>query len=361
MKVGIDTFGLDHGESGLGAYLFYLMKNLSPSDDIQYELFGHESDRYTYKANFDVEFTSIDISDSIKAQKRWHFWKANRFFRLRKYDLVLFFAAIRMLPHSVSTKAIAIVNDLVSQSEDPVKIKRLKRVHKIIVPTKYVKEELVKLGVSAEKIVVISNGIDHSLFYQRNLLDTDYVDIKPFAIKKPYIIYPTRISDSEKNHIQLIKAFDKFKEKTGLPHRLVLAGSHDEYAETLQDVVLSSKYASDIFMTGFFPHDELGSLYSNAEACIFPSSKEGVGLPIIETMASGIPVACSNKAALPEMAGGNAVLFDPENLEEIAESIEKVIVDTTLRQSLIKKGMDWAATFTWQSVAVKIQQLIRSI
>jgi glycosyltransferase involved in cell wall biosynthesis len=361
MKVGIDTFGLDHGESGLGAYLFYLMKNLSPNDDIQFELFGHESDRYTYKANFDVEYTAVDVDDSIKAQKSWHFWKANSFILSRKYDVVIFCAAIRMLPRKIKTKSIAIVNDLVSQSEDLVKIKRLKQVNKIIVPTKYVKDELVNFGVVAEKIVVISNGIDHSLFYQHNLLDNDYVNIKPFAIKKPYIIYPTRISDLEKNHVQLIEAFNIFKKKTGLPHRLVLAGSQDDYAETLQDVVLSSEYASDIFMTGFFPHKELGSLYSNAEACIFPSSKEGVGLPIIETMASGIPVACANKAALPEMAGGNAVLFDPNNVEQIAQAIEKVIVDTTLRQSLIQKGMEWAATFTWQSVAVKIQQLILNI
>ena len=367
MKVGIDTFGLDHGQSGLGSYLYYIMSNLAQDKDISYELFGQEIDRYTYKANFDTEYAPVEISDKIALQRSWHYFKMNNFARQRKYDVVLYSAATRMIPPKFKTKGIAIVNDIVSyliggKHHKYLKtfgIHGLKKVDVIIAPSEYVKNDLIKLGFEKDRIKVIPNGIDHSLFYPHNLSESEYVDIKPFAIKKPYLIYPSKISSVNKNYNQLIKAFNIFKDKTKLPHRLVLAGSQNEYAEEVQKYVLESPYASDIFMTGFFPHTELGPLYSNADACVFPSSKEGVGLPILETMASGIPVVCADKAALPEISGGNAVFFNPDNIEEIADAIETVVCNKEVRAELIKKGTEWAKKFTWFNTAEKLVQVIK--
>ncbi|MCR5613621.1 glycosyltransferase family 1 protein [Treponema sp.] len=369
MKIGIDTLGLDHGQSGLGSYLFYLMKNLSPNDQIQYSLFGQEDDRYTYKANFDTEYNAVDVSDSIKAQRWWHRFDCARFVRQQKYDVVFYCAASRMFPKKTGVKGIAVINDIVSKLvEDEGDrylsckgLKYLRNACRIIVPTQFVKNDLVQYGFSGDKICVIPNGIDHNLFYPQNLSDSEYVDIKPFAIKRPYIIYPTRISGADKNHIQLIRAFNQFKKKTNLAHRLVLAGDHDSYAEQVQKEILASPYASDIFLTGFFPHKELGPLYSNADACIFPSAREGVGLPVLEMMACGVPVACSCKGALPEVSGNNAVFFDPDNIDQIADSLEKILSDTNLRQNLIQNGQKWAASFTWKNTALKIENLIAEL
>ena len=216
MKIGIDTLGLEHGQSGLGSYLFYLMENLSQNDSIEYELFGQEADRYTYKAKFDVKYSAVNVSDSVNSQQRWHRWHLNKFVRSQKYDAVIYCAAPRMLPRKSSAKGIAIVNDLVSvflenkkdKSYSSSGIKNLKKIDKIIVPNEYVKNDLTNLDIDAGKIVIIPNGIDHGIFYQYNLSDSEFVDIKPFAIKRPYIIYPTRISDAEKNHIKLIEAFN---------------------------------------------------------------------------------------------------------------------------------------------------------
>lgn len=369
MKVGIDTFGLEHGQSGLGSYLYFLMQNLPFEEGIEYDLFGQETDRYTYKAKFDTTFTAVDVPDSLKLQQRWHKRKVNRLAKSNKYDVVIFTAAMQLLPKKFYSKGIAIVNDIVSQLLEKRNdryfrhycINGLKNVDRIIAPSEYVKNDLVSLGIESSKIAVIPNGIDHSVFYQHNLSEGDYVDMKPFAIKKPYIIYPTRISGSEKNHKELIKAFDKFKEKTGLPHRLVLAGGLDDYAAEVQDAILNSSYASDIFMTGFFPHSELGLLYSNAECCVFPSSIEGVGLPIVETMASGIPVACAEKGAIPEISGKNAVFFDPLNIDQMADAIEKAATDQQFRQEIVEKGLDWVSNFTWENTAKKVLDVIKSL
>lgn len=369
MKIGIDTLGLEHGQSGLGSYLFYLMENLSQNDSIEYELFGQEADRYTYKAKFDVKYSAVNVSDSVNSQQRWHRWHLNKFVRSQKYDAVIYCAAPRMLPRKSSAKGIAIVNDLVSvflenkkdKSYSSSGIKNLKKIDKIIVPNEYVKSDLTNLDIDAGKIVIIPNGIDHGIFYQYNLSDSEFVDIKPFAIKRPYIIYPTRISDAEKNHIKLIEAFNIFKNKTKLPHRLVLAGSQDDYAEKVQNAILESPFASDIFLTGFFPHKELGLLYSNADSCVFPSSHEGVGLPVLECMACGIPVACADKGALPEISGKNAVLFDPSDADQIAAALEEVVTNQCLRQKLVQNGLEWSSLFTWKNTAVKIGQLLLSL
>ena len=367
MKVGVDTFGLDHGQSGLGSYLYYLMSNFEYEKDMDFELFGQESDRYTYKAKFDTQYAPVEISDRLNVQRSWHIFKLNKFARQRKYDAVLYSAATRMIPSKFSARGIAIVNDVVSflltgphhKYLKTIGLHGLKKADTIVVPSEYVKNDLISFGLEKDKIKVIPNGIDHSIFYPHNLSEGEYVDIKPFAIKRPYLIYPSKISHEAKKHIQLIQAFNVFKEKTKLPHRLVLAGSQDEYAAEVQKYVLASPYASDIFMTGFFPHKELGLLYSNADACIFPSSQEGVGLPILETMACGIPVACADKAALPEISGGHAVLFDPDNINQMAESIEKVVCDKELRERLVTGAVEWTKKFTWANTASKIVQVIK--
>lgn len=369
MKVGIDTFGLDHGQSGLGAYLYFLMQNMPFEEGIEYDLFGVEADRYTYKAKFDTGYTPVDIKETQKYQQHWHKRRVNRFAKKNKYDVVLFTAATQLLPKRFYSKGIAIVNDIVSEIFQDKKdrylrhycLNGLKRINRIIAPSEYVKNDLVSLGIESWKIAVIPNGIDHSVFYQQNLADGDYVDIKPFAIKKPYIIYPTRISDPEKYHKELIRAFDKFKSKTGLPYRLVLAGALDDYAGEVQNAILDSPYASDIFMTGYFTHSELGRLYSNAECCVFPSSKEGVGLPVIETMACGIPAACAERGAIPEISGKNVVMFNPDNIDEMAQAIEKVTTDQSLRHDMIQKGLQWAKNYTWENTAIKVLDVIKSL
>ena len=271
-----------------------------------------------------------------------------------------------MLPLSFSTKGIAVVNDVVSVLlkekkaflEKAFLIHGLKKATKIIAASNYIKKDLVKLKINPDKIEVIYNGIDHNHFYHHAELDTDSdtVLIKPFAIKKPYIIYATRISKPGKMHIQLLDAFAKFKEKTGLPHRLVLAGD-GEFTSTLQKAVSKNPYASDIFMTGYFPHEHLPELYSCADACIFPSVVEGVGLPIIEAMATGIPVACAKAGALQEFGKEGALFFNPLDQEDFVNAIEKILTDEKLRESLVEFGYRWSKHFSWEKTLQKTTDL----
>ncbi|HAH62066.1 MAG TPA: glycosyltransferase family 1 protein [Treponema sp.] len=355
MKVGIDTFGCDHGRSGIGSYLHSFTANLPQLPDVEFELFGSEIDRYTYTSVREIPFKAVPVPDSLGAERFWHFFKLNNFVSSSGYDVVLYPAIERVLPLSFRVPGIAVVNSIVSNTlrEDRdwalrMQVKRgLAKAQKVIAPSQFVRKDLVRNGVDPDKIEVVHNGIDHRLFFPQMQIDAETVNIKPFAVKRPYFIYGSRLAGPDKKHIELIKAFVLFKERTHLPHRLVLAGAEGAYSEEVHKAAFQSAAASDIFLTGFFPHESFPQLYAGADACIFPSVNEGVGLPVLEAMATGIPVACSKAGALPEMGGPAAVYFDSNNIEEIAAAMEKIVTDSALREKMIADGIEWTKRFSW--------------
>ena len=348
-----------------------LVPALPLDSGIQFELFGPEIDRYTYNGDKSFSFTSVNIPDSLALERLWHAFKVNSFGKKNNYDVILYPAGSRILPAHFKIKGVAVINDIVSnlfeKTDDSwyrTRIKKaLSRVDCIIAASEYIRKDLEESGISCSNIQVIYNGINHSLFYPGSSIasDSNSVDLKPFAIKKPYLLYASRMVDDRKKHLELIRAFTLFKERTHLPHRLVLAGSEGDYGSIVHKEAGASTASSDIFITGYFPHDHFPDLYHNADACIFPSITEGVGLSVMESMACGLPVACSSAGALHEIAGENALYFDSDNIEEFASAIERIVTDTELRSRLSDGGIDCAKNFSWQKTAEKTVALLSSI
>jgi glycosyltransferase involved in cell wall biosynthesis len=102
------------------------------------------------------------------------------------------------------------------------------------------------------------------------------------------------------------------------------------------------------------PDDLLPALYSAAEVFAFPSLYEGFGLPILEAMACGTPVVASRASCLPEVAEGAAVLIDPTNVDGLADALQRVLTDPTLRQGLTQRGRERAAQYTWRGAAERL-------
>jgi glycosyltransferase involved in cell wall biosynthesis len=118
---------------------------------------------------------------------------------------------------------------------------------------------------------------------------------------------------------------------------------------------------SVVHFTGPVPEEKLPSLYRGAEALVFPSLYEGFGLPLLEAMACGIPVLTANTTALPEVAGGAAVLVDPTSVELIAEAMERIVSDTSLRQRLKEDGIVRAAQFSWTKTVSRVREVLVEI
>jgi len=374
LKIGINTFGCDHGRSGIGAYILSLVRNL-PETTHQIDLFGPELDRYTYSSGLEsVTYTGVPVTDSLIAERLWHFGGFSAFARRQKYDAVLFPAGVKLMPLHFDVPSIVVVQNILSdtyqKSDDGLLTgllkMQLKKADKIIAASRFIRDDLINLRIPESRITVIHNGIDTSLFFPRPIANDEAVLIHPFSIRRPYIIYASRVAYPSKCHVELIRAFELFKKRTGLPHRLVLAGADSVNAEIVHREIIKSPYASDILLTGYFPHQNLPELYSAADACVFPSSIEGVGLPVIEAMACGVPVTCARAGALPEMAGDCALYFDQNSPEEISAAIERIIrlpdgANDALRADLIARGSEWVRNYDWKKCASETIECVESV
>ncbi len=148
-----------------------------------------------------------------------------------------------------------------------------------------------------------------------------------------------------KNVPRLVQAFQHARRQLGLPHRLVLVGH-------LPAGIGAHELAGEgVSLLGFLDEASLAELMARADFLIFPSLYEGFGLPVIEAMQAGLPVACSSTAALPEIAGDAALFFDPTSVEAIAAAIERLAADEALRSELRRRGLVQAKRFSWEATA----------
>ena len=155
-----------------------------------------------------------------------------------------------------------------------------------------------------------------------------------------------------KNQIGLIGAFSKLlTDHPQLKHHLVLTGKETWFTPKVREAARSCGFASRIHFTGFVSDGELMELYNACDCFVFPSFYEGFGLPILEAMACGRAVACSNTSAMPEVADGAGILFNPHQIEEIARALKDVLLDAELRGRMERLGLQRAATFTWKKSA----------
>jgi glycosyltransferase involved in cell wall biosynthesis len=132
---------------------------------------------------------------------------------------------------------------------------------------------------------------------------------------------------------------------------LVVPGYPTPHEEELQQLAGELDIAELVRMPSWLPAADLEGLYGAAACVIFPSLYEGFGLPVLEAMARGVPVACSNRSSLPEVAGDAALLFDPENIEEIRDALERLLGDAELAARLADGGRARAAAFSWRRTA----------
>ena len=225
----------------------------------------------------------------------------------------------------------------------------LKHARKIIAPSQSTKNDLIRLyGANPEKITVVHHGIQITDPKVRNL---------ELKINLPYILYIGRI-ETKKNVEGLVEAFNLLKERYRISHKLVLVGARGFGYESLKLKIKNLKFARDIIETGYVSEKEKEQLLNNADLFAFVSFYEGFGIPILEAQNAGCPVITSDISSMPEVAGQGAVLVKPNDVENIAESIYKIINDIQFKKSLIKKGCQNVRRFSWGKCAKKTLEVL---
>lgn len=211
-------------------------------------------------------------------------------------------------------------------------------------------------GLQEDSIAVVSEGPD-PIF--RPLADATTVDAAraryALPAAAPLILYVGGISP-HKNLQALLRAAAIVQRKEPGPWHVVLVGDYkgDSFLgcyRELSEMVRTLGLVNRVTFTGFVPDEDLVLLYNAAAMLVLPSKGEGFGLPVVEAMACGIPVAASNLNSLPEVLGGAGLLFDPDSDEAVAASLLRLLREPDLRADLSRRGLARAEAYSWSAGA----------
>ncbi len=238
--------------------------------------------------------------------------------------------------------------------------KMIKKANKLIAISNHTKNDILNTykEIAKEDIEVIYNGTEK----------VDYVnkEISKLYIKQKYgienFVLMIGIHDEYKNLHSIIKAYSNvIKEKEKL--KLVIVG-HDNnpYARSLKKLAWELKVANDVIFLGYIREEDKNKLYQAAKIFMHPSKYEGFGLVVLEAMSNETLVVCSNKTSLPEIVGNAAILFNPNDQDEIEDKLLYVIENyDNINETYVKKGIDNVKLFNWDETSKKIIDTIKLI
>jgi len=236
----------------------------------------------------------------------------------------------------------------------------LKNAKKIIAVSENTKKDIIKkFKTEPEKIVVISEAADKRF----KVIKENKVNkiLKKYNIQDDYILFVGTL-EPRKNLVKLIKSYYRLVIHYNLnKFKLVLVGKKGWYYQDIFNLVKKFKLEDKIIFTGYLPDEDIPCLCNGAKCFVYVSLYEGFGLPPLEAMACGCPVIASNNSSLPEVAGKAAILVNPQNINEIAAVLHKVLTDDLIREKMRQKGLQRAQEFTWGKTADQILNLLKEI
>lgn len=221
---------------------------------------------------------------------------------------------------------------------------------KMIAVTDYTKRDILKyFGGRAEDMVVVYEAIND--FFVRCDDENKILHAKKkYGVSKPYFVYlgQWRV---HKNLVGLVQAFDRYRQNGGRDMQLVLIGKEDSRYPEVRQQIDKSKHKDDVVITGWADEEDVPALITGANSFIFPSKYEGFGFTPLEAMQCGVPVASSNASCLPEVLGEAVIYFDPENIDDMVEAMEKIVTDEGLRKELVDRGYNQVSKYSWERMA----------
>jgi len=239
-----------------------------------------------------------------------------------------FFLLYRWLMHEVAVRSDLVLTDSRSSRDDVIRYLRLPPGRVLAIP----------LGVVPE-------------FQPPVRADTGATGWTPGDARAEQTILWVGRADPYKNLAGLIEAFAALRKQYQLPVNLRIVGPKDRRYPEASRRAAGLGVADAVTWLGYLPDDRLLSEYQNADVFVQPSWYEGFGLPVLEAFACGTPVICSNKGSLPEVAGGAALIVQPQDIIGLTEAMRRVLTDFHLARDMRERGLRQAQKFTWEATA----------
>ncbi len=232
---------------------------------------------------------------------------------------------------------------------------------KVFTISNFSKDDIIKeYKLPSEKVVVTHLGLKMKTDVAAPKEEEKEV-LQKFDLNRPFILFVGTIQP-RKNLQRLIQAFGKIKKSNEYPKlQLTIVGKKGWLFEDILEEPQKLGISDSVRFLEFVSDKELEVLYKNAEFFVLPSLYEGFGLPVLEAMSFGCPVITSNVSSLPEAAGDAALYVNPENIDDIAEKMGKLLKDNALKNELREKGYKQVKKFSWEKTARETLSVLQTI
>jgi glycosyltransferase involved in cell wall biosynthesis len=233
----------------------------------------------------------------------------------------------------------------------------LRRARHVLADSESTRADLIQLmGIPADQITVIGAGVDER-FQPVTDLETLARARARYRLPERFILGVSTL-EPRKNFTGLIAAFNQLAKAVPrspvADFHLVIAGGKGWLYEDIFAAAEASPVRERIHFPGFVDDEDLPALYSLATLFAFPSHYEGFGIPVLEAMACGTPAVCADNSSLPEVAGDAALLVEASDTDDLATAMQRLLIDTSLREELIRRGFEQTKRFTWEGAARRL-------
>lgn len=372
MNIAVDIRTLSFRKGGISQYAYCLLKSVLRMDKFNtYFLFGYIRSSYewdTFSGN--VKEVVLRFPHRPLMKPIWEDILLPVAARKNKIDL--WFSPDFIIPRRLRVKSVITVHDLIFEEFHDTtqnsaaalfskKVENsVRRADRIIAVSDFTRRRILeRYKLPEEKVIRIYQAADerfHAIHDQEAIKRV----LRRYGIPDKFLLFVGEISE-RKNLIRLLKAYrllhraDKTRGR-----KLVLVGKRTTQTHGILKEVAALDLQLEVFLTGYVPDEDLPFLYNSAKLFVFPSLYEGFGIPPLEAMKCGTPVVASNTTAIPEVVGDAALLFDPENPEDIAEKIDLIINEKIDVNKLISKCKLHADAFTWEMTAMQTLEILNS-
>ncbi|MBF0518561.1 MAG: glycosyltransferase family 4 protein [Nitrospirae bacterium] len=362
------------GSSGIGRYISCLLKAISNRDDINLTFIGDRGKIYPLLSNPESH-RIIHYTDSVFTMSEQLYMlsmlppECNLFFAPHFNVPIYPFKTIKRVVTIHDMFLLAHFNTLTMKQKLYSKVMlntAASLSDKIITVSEFSKSEIIKYTKQpSSKVVAIHNGVDREVFkpYEDKAALTQLKE--RLNLPERFILYVGNVKP-HKNLMRLLKAFEMLLSEPGFKDlRLVIVGQTEGFRtgddEFLKAVNEDAQLSQHVLIKGVLSDADLPYYYNLAAVTVHPSLYEGFGLPLVEAMASGCPLVCSNIAPMQEVCKGAALYFDPLKTETIAEGLREMLTNEKLRIRMIKHGLKRSESFSWERVSEQHVKVFKEI
>jgi glycosyltransferase involved in cell wall biosynthesis len=382
MHIGLYTlFFTPNQIGGIETYLRHLIKTLGQVDQTnEYTLFIGDHNQATFADISYHNFKQVNIplqpksaSLAIRALRKFKIIPSHLADQLARHPIdVLHYPGTTIDQPEIKTPCLLTMHDIQHEyfptffSQEELAWRQTtyqssaQKARRIITDSEYTRQTLIeKYNISPQKIRTIHLGISPD--FQATLAPDAIKQVRQtHRLPQQFIFFPAT-PWPHKNHKRLFEALALLQAEYRISCPLVLSGAFGPEKERLQTLIAQSGISDSIYLLGYIPYQDLPGLYAAATALVFPSLFEGFGMPVLEAMACGCPVICSNTTSLPELVGEAAILIDPLNVAQIAEAIYNVLNFASLREAMKDKGLRQVQNFSWIRAAQQTVEVYQSV